>query len=195
MRQDTAIGNGIGKGSAAGVPCLDEDATARCGDFRQRQEKLIKLRARSHSLAITGHFAQAHFQQLLIDGFQQGLVTGNRFGVARMAFHPAQHFGTILKQLIAHVGIDKLRQSQALGLDDIKIIAQREGEIQATVAFDGGHLCPATATEGFRGANRYPGPRALVPSPFRSANRLTCRHRYVLRRGGQLNLRLNSRPA
>ena len=68
-------------GLAIGGP--DEDAAAGCRNIGQLQKKLIELGARHGRCAL--FLGQAHLQKLLVDLVDQGLVSGNRLGVAGVA--------------------------------------------------------------------------------------------------------------
>ena len=140
---------------------LDEDATARGGDSWHLQEQLVKLGARRHRAA--GFLCETHLEQLPVNGFHQGLVARNRLGIAGVAFHPAHDLGPVLKQLVGHIGVDQFGQRHALGLDDVKIIAQVHGELEALVALDRCDLRPACAIEVGSGAHTRLRAGALGP--------------------------------
>ncbi len=153
-------------GLAVGGP--DKDAAAGCRNIGQLQKKLVELGARHGRCAL--FLSQAHLQKLLVDLVDQGLVSGNRLGVAGVAFHPTEDLGSVFEQLVAHVGVNQFGQRQVLGGHHVKVVAQGQRKLQALVTLEGRQLFPARNLEVGCGRHRGGVAGALIPAAVQGPN-------------------------
>ena len=179
VREQTTSRKGhIDRCAGSGV-CRDVDQSGRRFNRGQAQEELVKLAARHHGVAAIGLAGQAHFFQLAVDLFQQGLVTRNGLSVARVAGHPADNFGAVFKQLVGHIGIHQAGQCHVFGFEDVKVVTQFAGQFLALVAGLHLHLQP-TAAEVLGGGVDGDGlTRALEPAAIAAAHDIVAHHIHV----------------
>ena len=157
---------------------------------------MVELGAWHHGAAAIGLVGQAHFFELAVDLFKQGLVTRNGLGIASMAAHPAHNLGAVFKQLVGHVGVDQAGQAHVFGFEDVEVVTQFASQLFAPVAGLHLHLQPTRAgVEALCGRiNGECGTRALEPTAIAAAHDVVGGDVHAAR-GGQFVGGRDQRPA